>query len=48
MIYSVYGLSRPEQLTRATIRTLLADPQIAYIHAHNAAHGCFAPRIERN
>ena len=29
------------------IRTLLADPRIAYIHAHNAAHGCFAAQIER-
>ena len=27
---------------------LLADRRIAYIHAHNAAHGCFAARIERN
>jgi len=23
------------------------NPQAAYIHAHNAAHGCFAARIER-
>lgn len=29
------------------IRSLFADPQIAYIHAHNAAHGCFAARIDR-
>jgi hypothetical protein len=29
------------------IRTLLADPEIAAIHAHNAAYGCFAARIER-
>ena len=29
------------------IRTLLDDPQIAYIDAHNAAHGCFAARVER-
>ena len=27
---------------------LLADWRIAYIHAHNAAHGCVAARIERN
>ena len=27
---------------------LLADRRIAYIHAHNAAHGYFAARIERN
>ena len=30
------------------IRELLADPAIAYIDAHNAAHGCFAARIDRN
>jgi hypothetical protein len=29
------------------IRALLVDPAIAYIDAHNAAHGCFAARIER-
>ena len=23
------------------------NPEVAYIHAHNAAHGCFAARIER-
>ena len=28
-------------------RALLDDPQIAYIDAHNAMHGCFAARIER-
>ena len=32
----------------AAIRTLLADPRIAHINAHNAAAGCFAARIERD
>lgn len=32
----------------AKIRQLFANPEIATIHAHNAAHGCFAARIERN
>jgi hypothetical protein len=32
----------------AAIRTLLANPEIAYINAHNAAAGCFAARIERD
>jgi hypothetical protein len=32
----------------AAIRDLFADGGIAYIDAHNAAHGCFAARIERN
>ena len=31
----------------AKIRELLADPAIAYIDAHNAAHGCFAARVQR-
>lgn len=29
------------------IRELFAQDEIAYIHAHNAAHGCFSARIER-
>lgn len=32
----------------AGIRALFAVPAIAYIDAHNAAHGCFAARIERH
>lgn len=31
----------------AVIRGLLEDIAIAYIDAHNAAHGCFSARIER-
>ncbi len=30
------------------IRALFSDAAIAYIDAHNAAHGCFAARIERH
>lgn len=30
------------------IRELFDRPEIETIHAHNAAHGCFAARIERN
>ncbi len=29
------------------IRDLFADNRIAYIHAHNAAYGCFSARIDR-
>lgn len=32
----------------AKIRDLLANPVIAYIDAHNAAHGCFSARVERH
>lgn len=30
------------------IRDLFANPDIAYIVAHNAAHGCIAARVERH
>jgi hypothetical protein len=32
----------------ARIRELFDSEEIAYIHAHNAAHGCFSAAIERN
>lgn len=32
----------------AKIRELLANPAIATIHAHNAAHGCFSALVERS
>ena len=32
----------------AKIRELLGRPEIETIHAHNAAHGCFAAKIERS
>ncbi len=32
----------------ALIRDLFDDPAIAYIDAHNAAHGCFSARVERH
>ena len=54
---SLRGYSRDGNLVTAVmaldddvdsmLRSLLDDPQIAYIDAHNAAHGCFAARIER-
>lgn len=31
----------------AGIAALFAEPRVACIHAHNAAYGCFAARIER-
>ena len=31
----------------ALINRLFADPQVAYLHAHNAKRGCFAARIDR-
>ncbi|MDP3594433.1 DUF1203 domain-containing protein [Phenylobacterium sp.] len=27
---------------------MLSDPQVSYLHAHNAGRGCFASRIDRN
>jgi hypothetical protein len=38
----------PDGAADATIRAMLADPSIDHIDAHNAAHGCFAARIERH
>lgn len=32
----------------AAIVELMADAAIAYIDVHNAAHGCFAARVERS
>jgi hypothetical protein len=32
----------------ARIRSLFGRPEIATIHAHSAAYGCFLARIERN
>ncbi|MEQ1547704.1 MAG: DUF1203 domain-containing protein [Chakrabartia sp.] len=32
----------------AKIRELFDSVDIDYIHAHNAAHGCFAARVERH
>jgi len=32
----------------ARMRSLFERPEISVIHAHNAAHGCFLARIERN
>jgi Protein of unknown function (DUF1203) len=31
----------------AKIRMLFDQPDIAYLHAHNAAHGCFSAKVER-
>lgn len=28
-------------------REMLDDPAVAYLHAHNAAYGCYAARIDR-
>lgn len=30
------------------IARLFANPQVAYIHAHNAGRGCYAARIDRD
>jgi hypothetical protein len=33
--------------SREQILAAFEDPDVAYIHAHNAAHGCFAARVDR-
>ncbi|HEU4819634.1 MAG TPA: DUF1203 domain-containing protein [Qipengyuania sp.] len=40
------SLARPGEADGA-IRELFSDPGIAYIHAHNAAYGCFLAAVER-
>lgn len=40
-------LALPGQAEEKIIE-LFANPEIAYIDAHNAAHGCFAARVERH
>src|SRR5690606_11700092 len=47
------GMLRTARLTGpgevdGAIHGLFAAPATAYIHAHNAAYGCFAARIERD
>ena len=37
----------PGAEVEALVLRLLASPQTAYLHAHNAGHGCFAARIVR-
>ena len=29
------------------IERLLGNPEIAYLHAHNAMHGCYSARVDR-
>lgn len=40
-------LGRNGEETKRKIEAILADPDAAYIHAHNAMHGCFAAAIRR-
>lgn len=40
------GLALPGEAD-AKIRALFANSDIAYLHAHNAAHGCFSAKVER-
>ena len=41
-------LGRDGDETKTKIINAFNDPNAAYIHAHNAMHGCFAAAIERN
>jgi hypothetical protein len=40
-------LAEPDAVD-AVIRSLFANPAVAYINAHFAAHGCFAARVDRH
>jgi len=37
----------PGEMLEGAIAQAFANPEAAYIHAHNAAHGCFAAKIDR-
>jgi Protein of unknown function (DUF1203) len=37
----------PGSEVETSVCKLLANPAVAYLHAHNAARGCFAARIDR-
>lgn len=41
------GIVAPGAEVAAAIAQMLADPEVAYIHAHYAGRGCFAARIDR-
>lgn len=41
-------LGRDGAETKAKIEAIFADREAAYIHAHNAMHGCFAAEIRRS
>lgn len=32
---------------KAVIERLLANPEAAYLHVHNAMHGCYSARVDR-
>jgi hypothetical protein len=38
---------RPGDAVAAEIEHLFSNPQVAYIHLHNAKRGCFSCRVER-
>ena len=51
--YDAQGMMLDADLTdgrevEALIERFFANPDVAYIHAHNAKRGCFACRIDRN
>ena len=35
------------QVMEAVIERMLANPDVSYIHVHNARHGCYSGRIDR-
>ena len=37
----------PGSAIEPVIEKLFANPEVAYIHAHNAGRGCYAARIDR-
>ena len=51
--YDADGWMRDAEVVEGTqlepvIERYFADPRIAFLHAHNARHGCYACRIDRD
>ena len=40
-------VAQGREAQEALVLRLLADPEVAYVHAHNAKRGCFAARVDR-
>lgn len=37
----------PGEASAPVIRKLFENPEVAYLHAHNAMHGCYSARVDR-
>jgi hypothetical protein len=50
--FDVQGMMRQAEVVegheaRPVIEAMLGDPNVSYLHVHNAKPGCYAARIDR-